>query len=148
MDDNTRLAAAYSLRSIGPGSKKAINALVEIISKPQLDDKTRLAAAYILRSIDPGNEKAINALVESIGNPQLDEDTRRQVAESLGQIMLEEQMPSIVTALKDYLSPEIYKNNFEQFDICYEVIWKCAQNMPYPAFYQAWHQQEKVKDGE
>ncbi|WP_438822919.1 hypothetical protein [Nostoc favosum] len=27
-------------------------------------------------------------------------------------------------------------------------MWKCAQSMPYPAFYQAWHQQEKVKDGE
>jgi hypothetical protein len=50
--------------------------------------------------------------------------------------------------LKDYLSPETYKNDFEQFDICYKVIWKCAQSMPYPAFYQAWHQQEKVKDGE
>ncbi|WP_416211971.1 hypothetical protein [Nostoc sp. DedSLP04] len=31
---------------------------------------------------------------------------------------------------------------------CYEVIWKCAQSMLYLAFYQAWHQQEKVKDGE
>jgi hypothetical protein len=31
---------------------------------------------------------------------------------------------------------------------CFEVIWHCAQSMPYPVFYQAWHQQEKVKDGE
>ncbi|MHC5730771.1 MAG: hypothetical protein ACYTXY_43035, partial [Nostoc sp.] len=31
--------------------------------------------------------------------------------------------------------------------MAYEVIWKCAQSMHYPAFDQAWHQQEKVKDG-
>ncbi|WP_442936850.1 hypothetical protein [Nostoc sp.] len=22
----------------------------------------------------------------------------------------------------------------------YDLAWKCAQNMPYPDFYQAWHQ--------
>jgi hypothetical protein len=44
----------------------------------------------------------------------------------------------IVTELKDYI---------EDAEV-YEIIWHCAQNMTYPAFYQAWHQQEKVKDGE
>jgi hypothetical protein len=86
--------------------------------------------------------------VELIANPQLDNYTRRLAASSLEKIMLKEQMPSIVTALKNCLSPEIYKNNFERFDNCYKVIWKCVQSMPYPAFYQAWHQQEKVKNGE
>ncbi|MEH2138904.1 hypothetical protein, partial [Nostoc sp.] len=95
-----------------------------------------------------GNEKAIAALVELIGNPQLDDSTRSLAAYSLGQIMLKEQMPSVVTGLKNYLSPETYKNDFKRFDNCYQVIWKCAQSMPYPAFYQAWHPQEKVKDGE
>ncbi|MEH2430470.1 MAG: HEAT repeat domain-containing protein, partial [Nostoc sp.] len=127
------------------------------IGNPQLDDDTRRQAAYSLGQIDSGNQKAIDALVKLIGNPQLDDFTQRQAAYSLGEIMLEEQMPSVVTALKDYLSPETYENDFKRFDNCndfkrfdncYEVIWKCAQSMPYPAFYQAWHQQEKVKDGE
>ena len=25
-------------------------------------------------------------------------------------------------------------------DECYKLVWECAQNMPYPDFYQAWHQ--------
>ncbi|WP_292706103.1 hypothetical protein [Nostoc sp. NMS2] len=78
----------------------------------------------------------------------MDHSIRWQAAKSLEKILLEEQMPSVVTVLKNYLSPETYKNDFEQFDHCYQVIWKYAQSMPYPAFYQAWHQQEKVKDGE
>ncbi len=127
---------------------KAIAALVKLIGNPQLDDYTLRQAASSLGEIGSGNEKAIATLVELIGKPQLDDYTRRQAAYSLEEIMLEEQMPSVVTALKNYLSPETYKNHFERFDNCYKVIWKFAQSMPYPAFYQAWHQQEKVKDGE
>ncbi|QMS91054.1 HEAT repeat domain-containing protein [Nostoc edaphicum CCNP1411] len=148
LDYFTRRQAAYILGQIGSGNQKAIAALLELIGNPQLDNDTRRQAAESLGQIGSGNQKAIAALLELIGNPQLDDDTRRQAAESLGKIMLEEQMPSVVTVLKDYLSPETYENDFKRFDNCYEVIWKCAQSMPYPAFYQAWHQQEKVKDGE
>ncbi|MFN7413717.1 MAG: NACHT domain-containing protein [Dolichospermum sp.] len=42
----------------------------------------------------------------------------------------------IVTELKDYI---------EDAEV-YEIIWHCAQNMTYPDFYQAWHQQEKVNE--
>ncbi len=148
LDDSTRLIAASSLEQIGSGNQKAIDALVELIGNPQLNDSTRRQAAFSLEQIDSGNQKAIDALVELIRNPQLDDDTRWQAAFSLEKILLEEQMPSVVTVLKDYLSPETYKNDLERFYDCYRVIWKCAQSMPYPAFYQAWHQQEKVKDGE
>jgi hypothetical protein len=142
VDNSTRRLAAKSLGEIDPGNQKAIAALVELIGNSQLDDSTAIPAAYSLGEIGSGNEKAIAALVKLIGNSQLDDSTRSLAAESLGKILSEEQMPSVVTALKDYLSPETYKNNFKRFDNCYKVIWKCAQNMPYPAFYQAWHQQE------
>ncbi|WP_225896071.1 NACHT domain-containing protein [Dendronalium phyllosphericum] len=92
--------------------------------------------------------KVIDALVELIGKPQLDDSVRTSAAESLEKILLEEQMPNVITVLNNYLSPETYKNDFERFNNCYRIIWECAQSMPYPDFYQAWHQQEKVKDGE
>ncbi|HYX17758.1 MAG TPA: HEAT repeat domain-containing protein [Nostoc sp.] len=144
----TRILAAESLGKIGSGNEKAITGLVELISNPQLYDSTRTQAAKSLGQIGSGNEKAIAGLVELIGNPQLDYSTQWKVGSTLEKILLEEQMPSVITVLKDYLSPETYKNYFKRFDDCYEVIWKCAQSMPYPAFYQAWHQQDKVKDGE
>ncbi|MEH1957861.1 NACHT domain-containing protein [Nostoc sp.] len=140
LDDYTQRLVASSLGQIDPGNQKAIDALVELIGKPQLDDYTRRLAASSLGKIGSGNQKTIDALVKSIGKPQLDHYTRRRAASSSEQIISEEQMPSVVTKLKDYLSPEIYKNDFERFHNCYEVIWKCAQSMPYPAFYQAWHQ--------
>jgi hypothetical protein len=146
--DDIQLQMAESLGQIDLGNEKAIDALVELISKPQLDYSTRSQAAESLKKIGSGNEKAIDALVELISKPQLYYSTQLLAAFSLGEIMLKEQMPSVVTGLKDYLSPETYKNDFERFDNCYKVIWKCAQSMPYPAFYKAWHPQETVKDGE
>ncbi|MEH2166779.1 MAG: HEAT repeat domain-containing protein [Nostoc sp.] len=148
LDNDTRWQAAVSLGQIGSGNQKAIDTLVELIGKPQLDDFTRWLAVLSLGQIGSGNQKVIDALVLLIGKSQLNDDTRRQAAESLEKIMLKEQMPSVVTMLKDYLLPETYKNDFKRFDNCYKVIWKCAQSMAYPAFYQVWHQQEKVKDGE
>ncbi len=148
LNASTGSQAAESLGKIGSGNEKAIAALVKLIGNPQLDDYTRWQAAFSLEKIGSGNEKAIAALVELISKPQLDYSTRSQAVSSLEEIMLEEQMPSVVTVLKDYLSPETYENDFKRFDNCYEIIWKCAQSMTYPAFYQAWHQQEKVKDGE
>ncbi|HEY9613554.1 NACHT domain-containing protein, partial [Allocoleopsis sp.] len=44
----------------------------------------------------------------------------------------------VVEGLKDYIE------DTESYDILYEIFWHCAQNMTYPAFYQAWHQQEGV----
>ena len=148
LDDSIRSQAASSLGEIGSGNQKAIDALVELIKKPQLDDSIRSQAASSLGEIGSGNQKAIDALVELIKKPQLDDSIRSQAAYSLKKIILKEQMPSVVTMLKDYLSPETYKNDFKQFDNCYQIIWQCAQSMAYPAFYQAWHQQEKVKNGE
>uniref|UniRef100_UPI0035A124B9 HEAT repeat domain-containing protein n=1 Tax=Hassallia byssoidea TaxID=482630 RepID=UPI0035A124B9 len=142
LDDDTRRLAAYSLGEIGSGNEKAIAALVELIAKPELNDSIRWQAASSLGEIDPGNEKAIAALVELIAKPELDDYTRRRAASSLGEILSEEQMPSVVTRLKNCLSPEAYKNDFKRFNNCYSLIWKYAQSMPYPAFYQAWHQQE------
>ncbi|MCF2146291.1 NACHT domain-containing protein [Desmonostoc muscorum LEGE 12446] len=143
----TRGQAAVSLGQIGFGSQIAITALVELTQNPHKNVLTQVQAAFALGLIDPGNKIAIAALVELIGKPQLDDNNRSLATESLEKIMSEEQMPNVVTMLKDYLSPETYKNNFGRFYHCYEFIWKCAQSMSYPAFYQAWHQQEKVKDG-
>jgi len=50
-----------------------------------------------------------------------------------------QQMTKVVTALKDCLFDETYKNDFDKFKHSYQVIWHCAQNLPYPTFYHAWH---------
>jgi hypothetical protein len=54
-------------------------------------------------------------------------------------------MRGVIRALKVYLSEQTYKNDFLRFYGGYQIIWHCAQDMTYPAFSQAWHQQEEVE---
>jgi energy-coupling factor transporter ATP-binding protein EcfA2 len=95
----------------------------------------------LVTEIGIGNENAINALVDLIRNQDVDNRTKYSAASSLREILVDKYMPKVVTALTPYLSVETYNKNPIQFERCYEIIWKCAENMMYSEFYQAWHQQ-------
>jgi len=139
-DHYTRSQAAYSLEKIAPGNEQAIAAFVEILRDAGAKDYTRSQAAYSLEKIAPGNKQAIAAFVEILRDAGADRRTHKQAAESLGKILTtRKHYAGIVSALKDCLSNEIYESNFDQFDECYKLIWNCAENLPYPDFYQAWH---------
>lgn len=76
--------------------------------------------------------KAIAALVQLLQSITVDYYTRRQAASSLGKILqVNKHRFEVVKALSGY---------WQLNDEYYNLAWKCAQNMPYPDFYQAWHQ--------
>ncbi len=134
----TRLSVVYSLAEIGQGNPEVITALVGMLETTH-DEYTRESVAWSLGEIGQGNPEAIAALVEMLETTQ-SEDTRWRVAESLNKIITTpQQYAGVVSALKDNLSDEIYQNNFKLFNKCYQVLWNCAANLPYPQFYQAWH---------
>jgi HEAT repeat protein/GTPase SAR1 family protein len=134
--------AVRSLGEIGTGNKKAIAALVKLIHNGGDEDEV---VAESLGKIDPGNEIAINTLVELILNGW-DED--EVVANSLKLILQGNLFPKVVTALKHYMTDQHYEENFSFYSACHDVIWRCAQNMTYPAFYQAWQSREATSDSE
>ncbi|UCJ14053.1 MAG: HEAT repeat domain-containing protein [Phormidium sp. PBR-2020] len=137
-DEKVRKFAAESLWKIDPGNPDVITGLVEIIRTTE-DEKVRKFAAESLWKIDPGNPDVIAGLVEVIRTTE-NKHIRRQAAESLEKILTtSQQYAGVVSALKDCLSDEVRQNNFYRFEECYEVIWNCAENLPYPEFYQAWH---------
>ncbi|MFN6455235.1 MAG: HEAT repeat domain-containing protein [Nostoc sp. EfeVER01] len=132
VNDSTRRQAADSLGKIGTGNEIAIAALVQLLQSTTVDDSTRWRAVSSLGQIGTGNEIAIAALVQLLQSTTVDDDTRRQAASSLGEIIQDNQHRiALVKALSGYrqLNGEYYN-----------LAWKCAQNMPYPDFYQAWHQ--------
>ncbi|BAZ27721.1 hypothetical protein NIES4074_01490 [Cylindrospermum sp. NIES-4074] len=131
--DFTRMQAAKSLGKIDPGNKKAIAALENLLADSQ-DDDTSFWVAESLGKIDSGNKKAIAALENLLADSQED-DTRLWVAERLGKIDPGNQLTTIITGLKSCF------NDSQRFnDECYQFIWNYAKKMPYPEFYQAWHQ--------
>ncbi|MDM9585624.1 HEAT repeat domain-containing protein [Nostoc sp. GT001] len=132
VDDSTRWRAVSSLGQIGTGNEIAIAALVQLLQSTTVDDFTRKQVAESLGQIGTGNEIAIAALVQLLQSTTVDDYTRRQAASSLGEIIQDNQHRiALVKALSGYR-----QLNGEYYDLA----WKCAQNMPYPDFYQAWHQ--------
>ncbi|PSB49268.1 hypothetical protein C7B67_17055 [filamentous cyanobacterium Phorm 6] len=138
-DRDTRRRAAESLGEIGKDNPVAISALVELMYNSG-DEITRMRAAESLGVIGKNNQVAISALVELIGN-SCDEATRWQAADSLRKIMKGKHFAIAVSGLKNCLTSEIYENDSNLYENCYQVIWNCAQNMTYPEFHQAWHTQ-------
>ena len=88
---------------------------------------------------ETNRENAIEGLVELIRNPDVDNRTKYSVARSLEEILTDEHIPIVFKALKADLSLETSNHNFDLLNYSYQIIWKCAQNMTYPEFYQAWH---------
>ncbi|NMF65874.1 HEAT repeat domain-containing protein [Brasilonema octagenarum] len=138
-DENIRHSAVESLGKIDSDNPIVIDTLVELINNRQ---KIFLFSSVLtnLGEFGSGNPKAVDALLELIRNSK--NESIYSEAESLQKILIEDQMAKVVIALKASLSKETYENNFERYKHCVQLIWHCAQNMPYPDFYQAWHQQE------
>lgn len=112
-----------------------------------------LGIAHCLSRIDLGNQKALFKLIEFIqtvnesDNPESYAPEyerlclniqRLDAADKLHQILPTNQMPQVVEALKDYLSKSKQDSSY-RYEACYNLIWHCAQNMPYSDFYKAWH---------
>jgi predicted NACHT family NTPase len=133
-----RWQAAYSLWKIDELNPDSIATLTELIRTSE-DESIRQRAAESLGKIDEDNSDAIATLTQLILASE-NGSTRSSAADSLKKILTETQpMTGVVTALKDCLSDETFKNDFERFKNSHEVIWHCAQNLPYPTFYDAWY---------
>jgi HEAT repeat protein/GTPase SAR1 family protein len=142
--------SAESLGTIDPGNPKAINFLIKVLQINQ-NEPMRREVIWSIGTIGMGNSDALKALTEVLCNTQSEpilqyEPTLWYAARSLQKIFLKSSSSLlVVSGLKEYIQDEVYRNDFERFKHCYEVIWHCAQNMTYPAFYQAWHQQEEAE---
>ncbi|MCU0542430.1 MAG: HEAT repeat domain-containing protein [Oscillatoriaceae cyanobacterium Prado104] len=138
-DEFIRWQAADSLGKIDKNNPVAIQVFVKLI-KTSKDKNLIPICVKSLESISKDNSEVIATLVELIRNSG-DKYIRMQVQDSLGKIMKGKHFTTAVSGLKDCLTSEVYENDLDLYKDCFEIIWNCAQNLPYPIFYQAWHHQ-------
>jgi adenylate kinase family enzyme len=145
-------ASPLVLRAInqsGDCKKKTINILItiliEICNKHSWmrGERIKEKAILTLTAIGFGNQDVFNFLVNLIHSEKNCIDLVSPVC-CLGVVLQDNLFSSAVTNLKDYLKDSVEKNNRWFYFDCYWTLWHCAQNMTYPAFYQAWHPQEAV----
>ena len=138
-NDDTRSRVAYNLGKINPGNPEEIAALIGILSTTGYET-TRWRVAETLGEIATGNLEAIAALIKLLSTTNY-ENIRCEVANILNKIVQNDQMPSVVSALQQFLCDTTYKTNSDLYKHSLKIIWNCAQNLPYPTFYKAWHHQ-------
>ncbi len=139
-DESTCRIAAQNLLQIDPDNQVALRALLELMQTAK-NEIPRWMAAETLREIDPGNQAVIAALIDML----LTFKEERRVAWSLEQVDDSNLLKYVLISLKAYLADQVREKDFKRFQLCYYVLGHSAQNMSYPAFYQAWHQQEGVE---
>ncbi|MEB3311314.1 MAG: NACHT domain-containing protein [Snowella sp.] len=142
---SNNLTNSQIVRHSKEDNEKKIMSLIELIQCSQ-DKATIFRAVTDLGKIEQGNEQAITALVSLIQSSFCGGTSFRNTEASLKAILVKEQMPRVITKLKDYLSEKDYTNysDYCRYKTCYSVLWKCAQTLSYPEFYKAWHSQPEI----
>lgn len=152
-DECLRYIAACDLKQIEKDNHLATQTLNEVVQTAQ-NESIRREAARILeqdnydpQSVTQKNARPIdeefNTVMEAmIQTPEekFDRVIRHMYATYWIKNIQGDYFRLAVLRLKNCLTDQVYKNDRERFKDCHSVIWHCAQNLPYPDFYQAWHQ--------
>jgi predicted NACHT family NTPase len=93
--------------------------------------------AYQLGKFQPGNPIAVEALLQLM-SPSQPSSFYKRTGAYLKEIVLNEQLPLIITTLKDYgIAVETGDRSTLTLE-CYKLLWYCAEQLPYPKFNQIW----------
>ena len=136
-DERTRWKTADTLGEINRDNPEVIAAFLDLLRTSQ-DENIPRWAAQSLGEIAADHPEVIKALLDLLRTSQ-DENIHHWAAYGLKKVFRIQALPVVVLGLKDYLSSDIWENNYERSRDSYGVIWQCAQTLPYPVFYQAWH---------
>ncbi|MBD1937009.1 HEAT repeat domain-containing protein [Microcoleus sp. FACHB-68] len=136
--------ALRSLARIGKSDPKVIALLIKLIHNCE-EKSIRHQAVINLWHTETSHEDAIWALMDVMRAIPPDNLNRYTAAQNLGQILQRYPLSSAVSALKDYLITLIVQQDFDFYTVCYNhPLLDCAQVMPYPDYYQAWHRHPSI----
>jgi hypothetical protein len=140
-EESFRSQIAEIVVKIDPNNSQATIALTEL-----LDSQNEIIcqrAAEVLLEISPSNLDAIAALIKLLHSAK-EKNVLTWAAMSLKKITHSGSLQAAVKKLRYFLLDEKYKTDSEHKKHWIDVIWHCTQNMTYPDFYQAWHQEEET----
>lgn len=127
----TTSSTHYSINS------KIAELVQSITSSP--DEDTQRRRAYKLAQLDPGNLVAFTTLLQLIKSSK-SVTFRKRIADNLKEVLLNEQLPEVVTSLKNCCFEQFPEQELERCRDCFKLMWHCAENMDYLEFYKLWHQ--------
>jgi HEAT repeat protein len=116
---------------------QAIAALEQRLASVE-DASTQRRLASQLGKLSPGHPRAIQVLLALLESHQSSALYKRAM-ENLKDILLDEQLPIVVSTLKPYGLAVESGDRSVQAQECYKLLWFCSQQLSYFSFYRAWH---------
>lgn len=133
-----------ALETIGTDNQQVIDIITKLLEPIELlsfeHSLDRVQVIKTLGKIGIGNEQTIFCLIALLKQDNLEDVHYINVVEALEKMVVKQKMPSVIRQLRNYVTDEIYKSNFPQFQSCYQILFQCAQTLSYPEFQIAWHQ--------
>ncbi len=114
-------------------------AIAELESKLTTIDnaETKRRYAYQLGKFQPGHPLAVNTLLQLISSTQPSSFYKR-TGEYLKEVLVDEQLPLVVTTLKDLVTGIDRGDRSPLALECYKLLWYCADRLPYQKFIGIW----------
>jgi len=126
---NINFLARNRLVEIASSSSTAVPPLMDILHSSQ-DRQICQEVACVLGEAASRNLDATKAVIKLLETTQ-DELIAEDAIYNLNKVLKSNLIAVVVEGLKSYI---------EEANV-YEILWNCAQNMPYTNFFQAWHNQ-------
>ncbi|MDT9204564.1 HEAT repeat domain-containing protein [Limnospira sp. PMC 1243.20] len=134
-----------NLRKIEWGSHLGISVIIKLlkISRDKPYEESPIYSLFHFNEtfdgICHGSTLATSRLIELIQSDYLEGGYYLYFDYLKRTIANQKQKEMIISALHSHLSDETYTDNFNLYLECYKLFWDISQDLPYPDFYQAWH---------
>jgi hypothetical protein len=135
-NENIRLAAAQNLGLVGKNNPAVLAALIRTAAGMKTDGETLRAVVKALAKIGQNNREVAQTLLALL-RQNLEDRLRQDIAQALVTVTPPKLLPTVVYQLREFCRQPQGKNNRADW----QIFWHCGQQMAYPDFYQAWHQQ-------
>jgi hypothetical protein len=134
-DENIIRDAVRLLGAFGLNDREAITLLIELSYHSNF-----VISMSAIGYLGGANEIQVEVIKVLINMIYYAPDIRIYAASSLGKILKRYPLSSAVSTLKNYMESHIYTDrDFDTYCKLYDVLWQCAQTMPFPDYYEAWH---------
>ena len=143
-DEHVRRWLAVSLMEIDPRNQDMISAFLDLLQNSESWSTCRWVSAN-LGELCNENPPVINTLIDLMETTK-ERRISDNIALGLREIFQLDVLKVVVKKLKDFLDRDTREQNFMLYQNAFEVLWHCAERLPYGEFYKIWHEQPALAE--
>ncbi len=142
--EHIRRWLAEGLMKIDPENPVMLSTFLDLLKNSKSWD-TCLWVSISLGELCNENPSVINILIDLMETTE-ERRISDNIALGLREIFQLDVLKIVVEKLKDFLDRDTREQNFTLYKNAFEVLWHCAERLPYGEFYKIWHGQPALTE--